>query len=315
MEKIMDRLKGSFAVAFATFQDDGELDYESFEKQIDYLSHTGAEGVVLYGMTSEYHKLSDQERFTLAEVFVKRIKQYPHLVSVLSVTDWSTEVAEKTAKRFENLGVDMLMLMPPFYYSPSLDDIRVHMRRILEAVKIPVIIQYAPLATKLYMEPEELVEMSETYPNAAFKIEYRPAREFLWSFLKLKKDMPIMTGWAGLEIIDLYEIGVRGVITVGGFSELYARIFRLLSEKKTEEARALYDRLELYISGWMIDPESLLVIEKEILRRRGILKNSVCRHPAYRMTEENQEEITRFLAEFNEELETDMGREKGDMQL
>lgn len=297
----MKELRGAFAVAFTTFQENGDVDYETFKKQIGYLQRAGAAGAVLYGMTSEYHKLSDEERYLLAETFVAEMKEYD-MVSVLSVTDWSTEVAVKTAQKFQKLGVDMLMLMPPFYYSPSLDDVKAHMKCILEAVDIPVIIQYAPLATKLFIEPEELTEMSDRYPNAAFKIEYRPAKEFLWNFLRRKPDMPIMTGWAGLEIVDLYQMGVRGVITVGGFIELYALIFQLIDGGTMEEAQKLYGRLEPYISNWMINPESLLVVEKEIMRRRGIFKNSVCRHPAYRLTAENDREIENFLKEFENEL-------------
>lgn len=301
MLETMKKLKGSFAIAFTPFKENGDVDYDDFAREVKYLSQSGAKGVVLYGMTSEYHKLTDAEKEKLTMTFLDVLKDSP-VVSVLSVTDWSTEVAVKTAQKYESLGVDMLMLMPPFYYGPSLDEIRHHMVSVLQSVDIPVIIQYAPLATKLYMPEEELVEMSNTYPNAAFKIEYRPAKEFMSKFFQLKRDMPIMTGWAGLEIVDLYTIGVKGVITVGGFPEIYAAIFKALSAGDITGAHRIYDQLEIYISHWMINPESLLAIEKEILKRRGKMKSSYCRHPAYRLTAENNSEIDRFLDDFKEYL-------------
>lgn len=289
-------LKGSFAVAFTPFHENGDVDYEQFESQIEALSHV-ADGIVLYGMTSEYHKTTDEEKEKLTEIFLRVLKDSP-CISVLSVTDWSTEVAVKRARRNQELGVDALMLMPPFYYGPHIDEIRHHMKSVLEAVDIPVLLQYAPLATKMYLPPEELVEMSRQYPNAAFKIEYRPAVDFMKQFFDLRADMPILTGWAGLEIIDLYQLGVQGVITVGGFTEIYSELFRLLHKGEIDQARALYNRLEKYISVWMASPESLLAIEKEIMVRRGIFRSSYCRRPAYHLTPEDSEAIDRFLAEF-----------------
>ena len=293
-------LKGSFAVAFTPFREDGEIDYPTFERQIENLSHV-ADGIVLYGMTSEYHKTTDAEKEKLTDIFLRVLKDSP-CISVLSVTDWSTEVAVKRAKRNEELGVDALMLMPPFYYNPHVDEIRHHMKSVLEAVEIPVLLQYAPLATKMYLPPEELVAMSQQYPNAAFKIEYRPAVEFMKQFFDLKPDMPIMTGWAGLDIVDLYQMGVAGLITVGGFTEVYSAIFRCLRAGDIEGARAIYDKLEKYISVWMASPESLLAIEKEIMARRGLFPSSYCRRPAYHLTKEDHEAVDRFLDEFADYL-------------
>lgn len=293
-------LKGSFAVAFTTFYENGEIDYGTFQRQIESLSKV-ADGIVLYGMTSEYHKTTDEEKEKLTDIFLHVLKD-SSCISVLSVTDWSTEVAVKRAQHNEELGVDALMLMPPFYYGPHIDEIRHHMKSVLEAVKIPVLIQYAPLATKMYLPPEELVAMSQQYPNAAFKIEYRPAVDFMKQFFDLKPDMPIMTGWAGLDIVDLYQLGVAGLITVGGFTEVYSAIFHSLRNGDIDGARAIYNKLEKYTSVWMASPESLLAIEKEIMARRGLFPSSYCRRPAYHLTQEDYAAIDRFLDEFSQFL-------------
>ena len=58
----MKKFKGSYTIAFTPFYEDGSVDYDQFEKEVEYLSKTGAQGVVYYGMTSEYHKLTDAEK-------------------------------------------------------------------------------------------------------------------------------------------------------------------------------------------------------------------------------------------------------------
>ncbi len=299
---MLRKLRGSYSVAFTPFYEDGRIDYDEFRKEVEYLSTTGAQGIVLYGMTSEYHKMDDEEKKELTAVFLDVLKDKKDVVSVLSVTDWSTEVAVKRAREYEELGVDMIMCMPPFYFSPSISEVKRHWIHMVEAVKIPVILQYAPLATKMYIPEEEIVEISNKYPNAGFKIEYKPAYDFLNKFMKLKRDMPVLVGWAGLEIVDLFNIGIKGVMTVGGFTELYVEIYKYLENGEIDKAKELYDKMDGYLVKWMINPESLLAIEKEILVRRGIFKNSCCRRPRYMLTEDNSREIDNFLIDFHEYL-------------
>ncbi len=222
--------------------------------------------------------------------------------SLLSITDWSTDVAVRKAKEYQRLGVDTLMLLPPFYFSPTIDEVRHHMLSVLEAVDIPVLIQYAPQATGHSLPAEELVDMAAKYPNAAFKIEYKPARDYMQKFLDMKPDMKILTGYAGLELIDLYKIGVAGVMPACSYTEIYVAIRQAMLNGEESKAQALYDMLEPYLIKWMVTPESILAIEKEILVRRGIIECGYCRRPAYHLTAENHTDIGEFLVKFADYL-------------
>lgn len=298
MSATVDQIRGVFTIAFTPFTQEGKVDYDGFGRQVDYLADTGAAGVMMYGMTSEYHKLRDSEKEILTKIFLERMSKHPGVLSLLNVTDWSTELAVQTAKEYETLGSDALVLMPPFYYAPDPDMVRNHIFSVLGAVKLPVLVQYAPLATKLYMSNEELAGICEKYPNACFKAEYRPAVPFMKALLAVKPDMPVLTGWAGLDIVEQYQLGVRGVVTVGGYTEIFVAIFKALGGGDIEKAKEIYGRMHPYIGKWMINPESLLAIEKEILYRRGIASNSCCRHPRYVLTPENEKEIDEFLKAF-----------------
>lgn len=294
----IDRIKGTFTLSSMTYHENGDVDYSAFERLVGHLSRTGAEGVGLYGMVSEFHKLTDYEKTALTSIFLGVMKGSPS-ASLLSVTDWSTDVAVRKAREYERLGADTLMLLPPFYFAPALDEVRHHMTSVLEAVDIPVVIQYAPQATGHFLPMEELVDMAVRYPNVAFKIEYKPARDFLQQFLALKPDMKILTGYAGLEMIDLYRIGVSGVMPACSYTEIYVAVHDAIVAGDMAKAQALYDMLEPYLVKWMKTPESLLAIEKEILVRRGIVGCSYCRRPAYHLTGEDRRDIDRFLSDFS----------------
>jgi len=303
MLETMQRVRGVFPIASVTFAEDGSIDYEQFERLMIYLANIpGVNGVCLYGMVSEFHKLNDFEKTKLTEIFMRVLKTRKDVVSVLSVTDWSTEAAVMRAREYEKLGVDMVMLLPPFYFNPDVNEVKNHMKSVLEAVEIPVLIQYAPQATGHYIPEAELVEMAERYPNACFKIEYKPAGEFLQNYLRAKPDMVILTGYAGLEMVDVYNIGVCGVMPGASFAEVYIDIYHKFKEGDLLAAYNLYDKLEKYLLKWMITPESLLAVEKEILVRRGIIHSARCRRPACRLSPENFNEISSFLEEFKDYL-------------
>lgn len=156
------------------FTKEGEIDEVSFVRLLEHLTDTGAQGTTLFGIASEFPKLSDQERDRLAQMFVSTLAG-SSLYGAMSVTDHSTEMAVKRARYYASLGVDALMLLPPFFLQPNPQAIQDHIFAVLEAVDIPVMVQYAPGETGLSITPEQLAAVAARYPHAVFKIECNPA--------------------------------------------------------------------------------------------------------------------------------------------
>jgi 4-hydroxy-tetrahydrodipicolinate synthase len=122
------------------------------------------------GIVAEFFKVNDYERDALTAIFLNTLRgRKPY--SLISVTDWSTDVAVKRAQQYERMGANTLMLLPPFYFEPGVDGIREHMKRVLEAVDIPVLIQYAPqLPTPTYPTMNSST-WPPVIPTPRFKIE------------------------------------------------------------------------------------------------------------------------------------------------
>ena len=79
-------------VIAGTFKDDGSLDLDSMGRLIEHEIKIGANGITMFGIATEFHKLTDNERNDLAALLVKKVKN-TNVFSVMSVTDHSTEVA------------------------------------------------------------------------------------------------------------------------------------------------------------------------------------------------------------------------------
>lgn len=291
------KIQGVNPIAALPFTSSGEVDYASFGRLLGHLADTGADGLTLFGIASEFPKLEDGERARLATQFLSDLSG-SGMYRALSVTDHSTEVAVKRAQSYQKQGADALMLLPPFFLQPGPEAIRHHIFSVLEAVDIPVMVQYAPGETGLSITPEQLSGVAERYPHAVFKIECNPPIDYTREFLKLAPQARVMNGYAGLYMLAMLDAGGKGVMPGCSFTEVYVQIYRLWQQGKATEAAGLHAKLLPWITRWMTHCEYIIQAEKTILYRRGIISSDYCRHPGWVLTGEDHALISDFIATF-----------------
>lgn len=281
----------------APFDQSGEIDKQGFLNIISYLNSIGVNGATLFGVASEFAKFNDYERDLLADIYLNQSDV--NFYKALSITDHSTENAVKRAKKYEQLGADALMLLPPFFLNPSQLAVERHIREVLESVSIPVMLQYAPNETGFLITPSKMAYWSEIYSNAVFKIECNPPIEYTQEFLNYAPDAVVLNGYAGLYMLDMLNIGGKGVMPGCSFSEIYVDIYRLWVNEEKNKAKELHNKLLKYINKWMTHCEYIIQVEKNILSRRGVLKSDYCRKPSYLLNDDDLKTITNFMNEFN----------------
>ena len=54
--------KGMFVPVVTPFKEDQSIDFESFEKVIDYVVSSGLDGILIAGSTGEYHTMTLEEQ-------------------------------------------------------------------------------------------------------------------------------------------------------------------------------------------------------------------------------------------------------------
>ena len=181
----MKEIKGICPILAAPFTQDGEVDLESLKKLTAALIEQGCHGVTLFGIAGEYYKLSDAERQAMAEAVVEVCRQKDG-TSILSVTDHATEKAVQTAQRYEALGADCLMLLPPFFLKPGASYVYTHMKAVAQSVDLPIMVQYAPEQTGVTIPPDMLKRLGEECPNVKYyKIECKPPGLYITQMMKL----------------------------------------------------------------------------------------------------------------------------------
>lgn len=285
-------------IAALPFTAQGEPDYASVDRLLGHLADTGIQGLTLFGIASEFPKLEDSERLRLADQFISTLSG-SGIFRAMSVTDHSTEVAVKRARDYQKRGADALMLLPPFFLQPDNAAISHHIFSVLEAVEIPVMVQYAPGETGLSITPEKLSEVARRYPHAVFKIECNPPVDYTREFLQRAPQASVLNGYTGLYMPEMLSAGGKGVMPGCSFSEIYVQIYRLWQAGEHDQARALHARLLPWIRRWMTHCEYIIQVEKTILHKRGIIATDYCRHPGWTLTAEDHQSIDTFISTFS----------------
>ncbi len=298
----MSEIKGICPIIAAPFREDGEVDYKSLENLVKHLILGGCHAVTLFGIAGEYYKLTDDERKKMVEVTVKAAKEVGGK-TIISVTDHATEVAVKTAKFFEEAGADCLMLLPPFFLKPGAGYLYEHMKAIGNAVKIPIMAQYAPEQTGVAIAPEVFVNLKKECPNIIYyKIECKPAGPYVTNLMNLTGgEMDIFVGNAGFQLIECMDRGAIGAMPGCSMYDVYLDIYHKYVAGDREGAIRVHNKLLPMLNHIRQNVEQIISFEKRILKRRGIIESDYCRKPSYNTDSYFDKLFEEFYAEMAQE--------------
>lgn len=151
---------GTVLTAIVTpFDEDGNVNGESFVELMHHLAAHGSEGFVVCGTTGEAATLNDEEHLGLIELAVR---EKPQGVSIVGGTGSNDTVhAVKLTRRATEIGVDATLSVTPYYNRPSPLGIRRHYEAVARATDRPILLYNIPSRTGTNMPPQLLRELAE----------------------------------------------------------------------------------------------------------------------------------------------------------
>lgn len=279
-------LAGIFQILHIPFNDSGEIDWTSYERQIEYCLAASVHGLVVPAMASEFFSLSDDERYAVVEFAGKTIAgRVPFVVGVQAITlPIALNFAEHAAKN----KADALMAMPPYLRKAGKADVENYYRQ-LAGFNLPVIIQNAPAPVGTPLSPADLAALLKAETEIRYvKEETQPILQRITKIAELSGDYceGIFGGANGLYLVDELQRGACGNMPAGGVVDVQVKIYELYKAGKIEEAEALnFKVLPLLTYASMYG----VTFHKYILWRRGVLDSPFARDP--QKTDMNKEDI------------------------
>jgi 4-hydroxy-tetrahydrodipicolinate synthase len=161
------RWKGIFPAVTTKFHADESLDLEGTAKHLDFQIRNGIHGLVTCGSLGEASTLSLEEKLTVAkcalEVSAGRV---PVLANI---SETSTREALRYVEGANKLGVDGYMVMPSVIYVADAREAMQNLRTIAAVAQKPMMVYNNPVAYRVDLKPEHMLELADCEWLAAIK--------------------------------------------------------------------------------------------------------------------------------------------------
>ena len=234
--------RGTYTVLVTPFTADGlAVDVPGLKRLVDWQIEQGIHGLIPLGSTGEFLSMTMAEQEMVMEVC---IKQAAGRVPVLIGTgaEWTDEAVMK-ARLAESLGADGVMVIPPYYSTPTPDELFEHYRKIGEAVSFPIMIYNNPATANVDLTPEIVARLARI-DNVRYIKESTLEVTRVRDIIELCGDK--MTVFAGILGYESFWLGAQGWVAVCSnfLPRDSARLFELVADHKDQvNALALYRRM------------------------------------------------------------------------
>jgi 4-hydroxy-tetrahydrodipicolinate synthase len=289
------KLAGVLPVFQTPYRDDESIDAATLEREINWLFDCGADGIVM-AMVSEILRLSGDERKELAGLACKF--GLPRGAVVISVGAESGKVAEEYAKHAEGVGATALMAIPPVATAAGEDELMRYYQRIIQAVKIPLVVQdasgYVGRPMSIAMQAKLLSEFGDV------RVQFKPEATPIGPRLSALRDATnrkarIFEGTGGIALVDSFHRGVVGTMPGADLIKAIVGLWKALNAKDEKRINQIALPLAPLIA-LQNSLDSFLAIEKYLLVKQGVFKNTIVRGPVgYSLDEETRREVDRLF--------------------
>jgi 4-hydroxy-tetrahydrodipicolinate synthase len=169
-------------------------------------------GVIILGTTGEFLTITDSERST----FVKKTVDYVNgrMVVWVGTMNAHTPNAVRYSKEAEDLGADGLMIIPPYYYTPTDDEIFEYYKAICESCDLQIMLYNNPFTSNVDMPASLVGRLAKSFEQIRYIKEASQRIERIHDILVESEGH--MNPWAGQRVLESYKMGARGYVNPYG---------------------------------------------------------------------------------------------------
>lgn len=291
----MTNLFRGIATALATtMMEDGSIDFDSYERLVNFQLENGINALIVSGTTGEGSTLTMDEKIELLKLALRaRGDQYDCPIILGTGSNNTSATIENTRLAKEN-GADAALIVTPYYNKTSQRGLIAHYFAIADAVDIPIILYNVPGRTGMTIQPETVVELAK-HPNiialkdATGDMTYL---ETLRGLLGENSDFSIYSG-DDPTFFDFLIHGGDGIISVvtNCLPEAFVREYKLFLDGDIVGARNLQSEINPFIKSLFSDVSPTPV--KAVLKEMGI-GDEFFRLPLIATTEEVRSNVIKL---------------------
>lgn len=263
--------KGLGVALITPFTKNGEVDYSSLKRLVEYQIQNGADFLCILATTSEAPCLSKEEKQKIKDLIVEiNSKRIPLL---MGCGGNNTKAVNEELQTLDLTGIDGVLSVCPYYNKPSQEGLYRHFMAISEASPLPVVLYNVPGRTGVNLKPETTVRLANDSTNIVAIKEASGSLEQVDEIIKNKPaDFDVLSGDDALTF-SMVASGAAGAISVIGnaLPKEFSRMIRLEFKGEYEPARKIHHSFTELYSLLFVDGNPAGV--KALLHEMGFIEN------------------------------------------
>jgi 4-hydroxy-tetrahydrodipicolinate synthase len=193
------------------FNSDFTVNYELAGKMARHLIQSGSDGLVVAGTTGEGPTLTKEEKLELYRVVVDAVGGRAPVIANTGGNSTSDSIALSRAA--QNIGLDGVMLVVPYYNKPSQEGLYQHFKAVAESIDLPMVIYNVPGRTSANILPQTIQRLAQLSNIVAIKEACGNMDQISELRRLMPKEFAIYSGDDSL-LLPILALGGKGVISV-----------------------------------------------------------------------------------------------------
>ncbi len=152
------------------FKPNGSVDFGRAQSYAKWLvKKRRGDSLIVTGTTGEFPSLTFAERVEMFEAVWDAVGKHTPVIAGTGCA--STRETVRLTKEAERIGVDMAMVVGPYYCKPDQEGIYSHYRTVAKSTTLPILLYNIPIFTGVNIEPETLGRLAKLRNVVAIKEE------------------------------------------------------------------------------------------------------------------------------------------------
>jgi len=287
-------ITGSIVAMATPMLDNGDVDWESLDRLVEFHIAEGTDSIVAVGTTGESATLNTQEHCAVIDRVVKTTKGRIPIIAGTGAN--STSEAIELTQEAKNLGADACLLVTPYYNKPTQEGLFRHHEAIAKAVDIGQILYNVPGRTAVDMLPETVARIAELDQVVGIK-EATGDQERAQQVIDLVGDKIAVYSGDDETAYQLMLKGGHGNISVTAnvLPKKMHELCMLAMSGKADEAKALNDELMPMHAAMFSEANPIPV--KWALHLMGYMSPAI-RLPLTQLDQAHRADLEKVLTQF-----------------
>jgi 4-hydroxy-tetrahydrodipicolinate synthase len=215
--------KGCGTALVTPFLTDQSLDESALRRLVRRQIEAGINFLVPCGTTGESPTLTRAEHLRVVEITLEEAKGKVPVIG--GAGGYNTAEVIELSKELQQLGVDGLLSVTPYYNKPTQEGLYQHFKAIASAVPLPILVYSIQGRTGINVEPATLKRLAEIDNIVGVKEASGNIGQMAQIIHQLPASFDVLSGDDAITI-PLIALGGRGIISVAS-NEIPAEMTRL----------------------------------------------------------------------------------------